>query len=384
MILSYQFFVAVLGYCLYSLLRKEKLDLVFPPYINGDYDDTITIMTQLESVELQNTQSKNLRERERVSDNSAGVRLRSVFDRVFKKNHQSQHAEQTPQTSLDKFPELYAAIKRMNNYSKRIFDILRTQTVSSQLLIFFETIFLYDETSFLELRLKERMNGEEIADILKGEFFEVVLEAMTDDFQRYRFQIGFILSIADKSNIPPMSIKKIQVMATELEIKIQPNERGWYLCSESERRLRKAIKDSAILVVNEYMVVKFIGKLTALCINNYSSNNGQVFIEGNWYSPTDDELKEQIRNAFDAGNSRLESIGNWSLMRPIAARQNYSKADSLRGSLIQPLIRIMNRRYMRRVKKYIDKLPDKFPQNIKGEPRHQYRKIMNEGWQDKN
>lgn len=319
------------------------------------------------------------KEREReLSDCSAGARLKSLFVRVFKNDSQSQHAEQIPQTALDNFPELTATIKRLDRHSKKIFEILRTQTISTQLLIFFEILLSSNETSFFGSKFEAMMNGEEIANILKGEFFEVLLEAMTDNFQKYRFHIGVILSMADKVNIPTTIVEKIQVIGTDLEITIKPNEKSWWLCKESEKRLRKAMADDAVLLVNDCMLVKFVGKLTALCTHTYSARNGQVFIEGNWYSPVDDPLRDQIREAFDTGFSRLKINGEWLLIRPLTTLNNNNRVGSIRGALIQPLMRVKNRRYMERVKRYINKLPDRFSQEIDGQSRYDYRTIKHE------
>jgi len=332
-------------------------------------------MTQFELVKLQiNKPLDRDKEREReLSDNLDGVRLKSLLVRVFKNDSQSQHDEQMSLAVLDNFPELNATIKRLDRHSKKIFEILRTQTISTQLLIFFEALLVSDESSFFESRLRAKINGDEIADVLTGELFEVLLEAMTDNLQQYLFQVGVILSLADKVNIPSTIVEKIRVMGTELEITIKPNEKSWWLCSASEKRLRKAMTDDAVLLVNDYMLVKFVGKLTALCTHTHSARNGQVFIEGNWYSPEDDLLREQIRSAFDAGFSRLEINGDWLLIRSLTALTNNFRDGSIRGALIQPLIRVKNRRLMKQIIKYIDQLPDNFSQNIDGQSRYDYR-----------
>ena len=79
--------------------------------------------------------------------------------------------------------------------------------------------------------------------------------------------------------------------------------------------MSEAIKDDSVMVVGGLMV-KFYGRITALCFESFSTNQG-TFLQGNFYSPDIPTQTELKRNFLDGVNRPALSGGEWILMRDI-------------------------------------------------------------------
>lgn len=128
---------------------------------------------------------------------------------------------------------------------------------------------------------------------------------------------------------------------------------GWFLCSSSEQRLRASVQNGAVVYVNPGLLVKFMGRLTALCIDSFSTQNG-TFVAGNWYSPVG-ETRTVLETSFDNGFVKPEvKTGEWSLMRSLKdARASEDVLDSSRSE--------------------VDLLPEVGPETINGISRKFFR-----------
>ena len=80
-------------------------------------------------------------------------------------------------------------------------------------------------------------------------------------------------------------------------------------------------------------LIKFNGRLSALCIKNFSSSGRGIFYEGNWYSPTDIALRGGLK-AFDDGDySRIDLLsGNWAIMRGLNINNENNYRQYLRDN----------------------------------------------------
>jgi hypothetical protein len=88
------------------------------------------------------------------------------------------------------------------------------------------------------------------------------------------------------------------------------------LCSDAEDRLLRSIRENAVILVNDSLLLKFYGKMAALCLKSYTTANGQRFIAENWYSPVDEADRENLVSAFILGKGRVScDTGKWALRR---------------------------------------------------------------------
>ncbi|OWK26903.1 MAG: hypothetical protein US76_02220 [Parcubacteria group bacterium GW2011_GWA2_38_13b] len=190
-----------------------------------------------------------------------------------------------------------------NGKKRKIFlDILRDTT----------------ETQVLVPRLKlHSMNLKKLPEILNHESIFELLSLMLEKKTLFRFQIGVLLSCFRHDELPEALLKKINPIKISENFTVEIGYMGWHLCEEAELRMRNSIKDKAVILANKGLLIKFNGRLSALCIKNFSSSGRGIFYEGNWYSPTDTVLREEIKKAFDDGDySRIDLLsGNWALMR---------------------------------------------------------------------
>lgn len=144
---------------------------------------------------------------------------------------------------------------------------------------------------------------------------------------------------------------------TENESPLSPECQTWWLCGTAEPKLKKSIVDGAVILVNDTLLVKFVGKLTGLCIRTMTTDEGKIFLEENWYSPADKKSRETLKQAFDTGMSRVAiNQGIWLPMRALIPDGDKSPAAILNEA-----------------KRFADILPDRFPETIQGMTRQQYR-----------
>ncbi len=96
------------------------------------------------------------------------------------------------------------------------------------------------------------------------------------------------------------------------------------LCQTAEQRLVNAVNTGAVRIgidpeTNEpKFILKYIGKLVALCIADFPLPNGQVAHKNHWYMPIDGITTMKLEHDFRSqGAAQFElSQGAWALMRP--------------------------------------------------------------------
>lgn len=97
------------------------------------------------------------------------------------------------------------------------------------------------------------------------------------------------------------------------------------LCQSAEQRLVNAVTTGAIRVgidpqtKEPKFIIKYIGKLVALCIGDHALPNGQVARQDHWYMPVDGRTTMGLEYDFRSeGPAQFEfNQGVWALMRPL-------------------------------------------------------------------
>lgn len=181
--------------------------------------------------------------------------------------------------------------------------------------------------------------------------------------EKFKFPLAMLLT---SSNIHVYSnevLERIKPIFNRTELRITPMYENWLICSDGEKRLLNAIDDGAIIVVNNSLVVKYIGKFSALCTQTFATNSGYVFLEGCWYSPKDKSTIDILNDAFDEsiGEIDLES-GEWVFMK-VCEEANGLTPDQVVG----------------RARYAIDRFKKGLvPKYIRGVPRSEYRRETQE------
>jgi hypothetical protein len=100
------------------------------------------------------------------------------------------------------------------------------------------------------------------------------------------------------------------------KLTIISEHKGWVLCQEAEERARRALVNDMVIVVNNHLLVKMLGKMSAICTETVKTSDGKVFNKGYWYSPCDNESRKRIEEQFEKGFTRIDlTSGDWLKMR---------------------------------------------------------------------
>jgi len=100
----------------------------------------------------------------------------------------------------------------------------------------------------------------------------------------------------------------------------------WSLCSDAEPRLRLALSHNMTMalyalrpesdVIEDFMILKSVGRLVGLCTRSMQTTEGSVFVEGVFYAPTDRHIRDDAKKGIDMGFGRaLISPGTWAVQR---------------------------------------------------------------------
>lgn len=186
------------------------------------------------------------------------------------------------------------------------------------------------------------------------EFVSALIKLMLKNKERFAGPLGALCTM-----IPEKDLKENKVLLDTIrktELKLRPKNGSWYLCSDAEPRLLESLIDGAYVAVNDFLVVKAVGKMSGLCVRDYVSADGYTFIKGNWYAPTDIDTRETIKSALDNGISGINmKKGEWARMRKV-------KKSRLTAAGL-----------MEFVSTQVERKPDVFPETIRGMTRQDYR-----------
>lgn len=107
---------------------------------------------------------------------------------------------------------------------------------------------------------------------------------------------------------------------TQTSLKVfEENEHTYELCSLSESRLFHAIKEGKVMVINNALLLKFHGRMSALCVQDFVAPDGSEFKAGRWYSPFGDDFRDNLKHLYKKGHVRrqLENFKDWADVRPL-------------------------------------------------------------------
>ena len=203
---------------------------------------------------------------------------------------------------------------------------------------------------------------EDVPEIFADDAIVEIISIMADNPAEYRFQLGALLTQISVNQLPESIGKKLKPIITDAELKLKSENGTWWLCGMAEPRLKNAIRDGALMLVNGRLLLKFNGKLSALCLESFATSDGVVFLEGNWYSPTDNTTRVQLRSQFDQGHTRVRlTTGEWTIMRPLDKDGNRTPEQILEDA-----------------RQTTQQLPDRLPDRIAGLDRQAYRNANKE------
>lgn len=178
-----------------------------------------------------------------------------------------------------------------------------------------------------------------------------VIEGMCLEPSKYRRELAFLFTQLSIAQLPEPLQHKMATSSSTLPLTVLPAYAFWYLCSIAENRLAEAMEDQAVLLINGVILLKFRGKLGGVALQTTRLADGMQLIEGCWYAPIDH--RDEIRDAFDRGESCLHVEGEWTLLRALGASY-----DNL----------------LQQAQTFAATLPDQLPPQIAGYPsRRAYR-----------
>lgn len=183
-----------------------------------------------------------------------------------------------------------------------------------------------------------------------------LIEGMLANASTYRRELAFFFALLPIDRLPHPLHLKLALFSLTLSGSVLPAYCSWYVCGAAEERLQQAMQDQAVLLVNGVILLKFYGKLSGVAVQSALLTDGTQLIAGCWYAPIDQ--REEIRAAFDRGESRWSGEGQWALLRDL---------DDPDDTLLQS------------ARTYADTLPPQLPQQIGGfSSRQAYRSCRHE------
>lgn len=162
-----------------------------------------------------------------------------------------------------------------------------------------------------------------LGEIESPSFTNEVLVPMLTNPKAYHYPLGLGLAHHTVHTLP-------DIFRDELAIKESPGTTlsvaRYYpgiesLCAFPESNLRHAAKEDALTVINDALLVKYVGMKAAICLQSFTTEQG-TFIEGNWYVPYDKPTHEKVKDLYFQGLGRPSvTSGTWTLSR------EYDKMD---------------------------------------------------------
>lgn len=201
----------------------------------------------------------------------------------------------------------------------------------------------------LKPRLDSLRISANIRDFLDAEGIPKLINYLSSNQDKFAFQLAYLLANTPKHLIPDEVKNRFPRQSSNYVI--EPAPENWYLCDSTEDKLDLAIEENSAVVVNKKMLLKFEGKPTALCVENFRTGADAFFVAGNYYSPKQ-ALKDEIRKFFRLRLARVAlQEGSWVLMRKCADRK---ESGITTGTL------------MEKAKKYVETVDFQLPEKIRG------------------
>lgn len=173
------------------------------------------------------------------------------------------------------------------------------------------------------LGIQQKAFGGMVKKILEAPQTNDTLSNLWESAQEYntpasRFAVAILLSQAEK--MPPFVIQTTKGVIADSKATIIPVYKNWYLCPESEPKMRAALRLHTSFLVDNTLLVKpeENGLMTGLCVQFCQTKNG-IFVPGIWYSPIDKDTRQKLKKATYTGEKRvgLTEPSTWVIQRPL-------------------------------------------------------------------
>lgn len=216
------------------------------------------------------------------------------------------------------------------------------------------------DTESLELLMMQyRLSKAEFEDGLRGAVRENpgIVSDLLGNPEENRYRLGLVAGLMGSDP----SIRQVfkPIVQEGVSLRVTSSHSDWLLCPDAEDYMKKALKRDALVLVNGSILMKTVGKFTGLCVGSFSTSQA-TFLEGNWYSPVDQESRDAVRQGFDRGDARVDlTEGAWVLLRSVFEDKSGQEV-------------------LARSKQKAKDLPRRLPSLIRGIPRKQFRLANNE------
>ncbi|XKT74338.1 MAG: hypothetical protein ACJKTH_03210 [Patescibacteria group bacterium UBA2163] len=113
----------------------------------------------------------------------------------------------------------------------------------------------------------------------------------------------------------PISFLRPQFPMTEARV-IPESDHEYTLCSSAESRLFTSMREGFTIIVDDCLVLKFEGRMAALCTHDFVAADGSEFKAGYWYAPYK-QTRLDFKDAYESGVTRVNdmSYGEWVCIR---------------------------------------------------------------------
>lgn len=141
-------------------------------------------------------------------------------------------------------------------------------------------------TDLAEALLREELllDQQRLVEILDQVFVEEDLIYMANHIDKYRMLLALIVHNKGYSSLPKELIRILRIQHSNSNITMQMIHEDWYICGAGEKIVEVSLTKGLIHMLSDFMVIKLLGKMTAVCTHTVSSDHG-TFVTGMMYSP---------------------------------------------------------------------------------------------------
>lgn len=164
----------------------------------------------------------------------------------------------------------------------------------------------------LDYSLSKNTDNPNMNDVLEG--FDIsknqeLVSTLLDYPQNFSFHAGLLFSNILYDSLSPELQRKLAPIKSKTRIRPKPYHKSWYLCDASEVFLDYSIKEKCVMTAgdgeNNLFLMKFHGFLSGICLQNFVTSEGRVFVKGNWYLPAGSTTRDEIEENFKSGHGRI-------------------------------------------------------------------------------
>lgn len=150
----------------------------------------------------------------------------------------------------------------------------------------------------------------------------LIIEKITNkkDEASYLAFLGMLLPHLKLGTLPPKYMHIINEHLSDTEATVERSsdaEKRLFLCGTSEPRMEHSVQNNMTMLVDDRLLMKFEGKVTALCLQSFVTKDRKfTFVRGGWYSPATSEDRQYFKDAYQQGVTRIKSKKiHWQFVR---------------------------------------------------------------------